>query len=233
MTREKGRLWLGIDTTRQGLSVAIVIDDGSLESITDNSAEPHSRRLLPLIGELLKDKKDLVKIVEVAVNTGPGSFTGLRVGIACASGLSRALGISARGVDAFDVHAAACEFQNDLVAIVLSSARGEVSAGLRAAGADGSLDRVGEDMSGPPDTVVSELRKRIGSRAVCGAGDAAELLLAAGIPFYASLKPPRPLAEAVALRSRFLSSRGVPAGALAANYLRPADAEIHRPVNGK
>ena len=59
-----------------------------------------SQRLLPFIVELIeKEGKTLEEIKEIEVNTGPGSFTGLRVGVSVANALGWGLGIPVNGKD--------------------------------------------------------------------------------------------------------------------------------------
>ena len=59
-----------------------------------------SQRLLPFIVELIeKKRKKLEDIKEIEINTGPGSFTGLRVGVSVANALGWALGIPVNGKD--------------------------------------------------------------------------------------------------------------------------------------
>ena len=59
-----------------------------------------SQKLLPEIDKLLKKKKKTVRdISEIEVNTGPGSFTGLRVGVSVANTLGWVLGITVNGKD--------------------------------------------------------------------------------------------------------------------------------------
>ncbi len=59
-----------------------------------------SQRLLPFIAEVLKKEKKTPKdITEIEVNTGPGSFTGLRVGVSVANALGWALGVPVNGKD--------------------------------------------------------------------------------------------------------------------------------------
>ena len=60
--------------------------------------EPKSQKLLELIDKTLKkQKKTLKDITEIKINLGPGSFTGLRVGISVANALAWALGIKVNG----------------------------------------------------------------------------------------------------------------------------------------
>lgn len=81
---------LYIDTSdREKIVVGI---DGQM--FTDKSTERASQRLLPFIDELLKKKgKSLEDVTEIEVDTGPGSFTGLRVGVSVANTLGWALKI--------------------------------------------------------------------------------------------------------------------------------------------
>lgn len=59
-----------------------------------------AQRLLPFIDEVLKKEgKKLEDIKEIEVNTGPGSFTGLRVGVSVANALGWALGVPVNGKD--------------------------------------------------------------------------------------------------------------------------------------
>lgn len=65
-----------------------------------NARQEKAQRLLPFIDELLKKEgKKLKDITEIEVNTGPGSFTGLRVGVSVANALGWALGIPVNGKD--------------------------------------------------------------------------------------------------------------------------------------
>lgn len=70
------------------------------DMITSPSVEEKSQRLLSLITEELKKRdKSLSDITEIEVNLGPGSFTGLRVGVSVANTLGWALGIPVNGKD--------------------------------------------------------------------------------------------------------------------------------------
>ncbi|MEK7497902.1 MAG: tRNA (adenosine(37)-N6)-threonylcarbamoyltransferase complex dimerization subunit type 1 TsaB [Patescibacteria group bacterium] len=85
---------LYIDTSdREKIIVGV---DG--EMFTDKSTERASQRLLVFIDEVLeKKKKKLNNITEIEVNTGPGSFTGLRVGVSVANALGWALKVPVNG----------------------------------------------------------------------------------------------------------------------------------------
>ena len=87
---------LYIDTSNSE-KIIVGLDDKKFETLSKKGA---SQRLLPFIVELLKkEEKKLEDIKEIKVNTGPGSFTGLRVGVSVANALGWALKIPVNGKD--------------------------------------------------------------------------------------------------------------------------------------
>lgn len=85
---------LSIDTSN---SEKIVVGFDGKKYTTDSRREK-SQKLLSFIDELLKkENKKLTQIKEIEVNTGPGSFTGLRVGVSVANALGWALGVTVNG----------------------------------------------------------------------------------------------------------------------------------------
>lgn len=94
---------LHIDTSkREKIRVGVEIDGKLYEKKASNLK---SQETLPLIDKLLKEKKvKLNQINEIKVKTGPGSFTGLRVGVSVANALGVALNIPVNGKKAGMVH---------------------------------------------------------------------------------------------------------------------------------
>src|SRR3990170_1027780 len=87
---------LYIDTSDRE-KIVIGIDKKRFETI---AFEEKSQKLLPFIVEVLKKEgKNLKEISEIQVNLGPGSFTGLRVGVSVANALGWSLGIPVNGKD--------------------------------------------------------------------------------------------------------------------------------------
>ncbi|HSX48739.1 MAG TPA: tRNA (adenosine(37)-N6)-threonylcarbamoyltransferase complex dimerization subunit type 1 TsaB [Candidatus Saccharimonadales bacterium] len=85
---------LYIDTSERE-KIIIGIDDEKFEK---KVVERSSQLLLPFIDEILKKKKKNFKdIKEIEINTGPGSFTGLRIGVAIANTLGFVLNIPVNG----------------------------------------------------------------------------------------------------------------------------------------
>ena len=84
---------LGLDSSGLVASVAIVEDQELVAEYTTNYKKTHSQTLLPMLEELRKMVElDLEPVDAVAIASGPGSFTGLRIGSATAKGLGLALG---------------------------------------------------------------------------------------------------------------------------------------------
>ncbi len=81
--------------TSDGEKITVGIDDNKFET---ESRKDKSQKLLPFIDELLKKKgKKIQDITEIEVETGPGSYTGLRVGVSVANAIGWALGIPVNG----------------------------------------------------------------------------------------------------------------------------------------
>lgn len=87
---------LFIDTSRSE-KIVVGIDGKKFEA---DVKKERAQGLLPFIEEVLeKEGKKIEEITEIKVNTGPGSFTGLRVGVSVANALGWALGVPVNGKD--------------------------------------------------------------------------------------------------------------------------------------
>lgn len=94
---------LGIDTTGLPVSAAIMREGVIAGSIYLNIEKKHAETLMPAIDALLKTLGiEIDEIEALAVSSGPGSFTGIRIGVACAEGMARGLNIPAYGVNTLD-----------------------------------------------------------------------------------------------------------------------------------
>jgi tRNA threonylcarbamoyladenosine biosynthesis protein TsaB len=95
---------LGIETSTHSGSVAIIDGDTILGEIFLNVGPSHSEKLLPMVDWLLREAGMKRNDIEgVAVSSGPGSFTSLRVGISTAKGMAFSLGIPIVGVSSLEV----------------------------------------------------------------------------------------------------------------------------------
>ncbi len=100
-------VWLGIETTTSTGGAALVRDGMLLAEEYFPINKTHSEKILPGISRLLKEADmEAEEIAGIAVSAGPGSYTGIRIGIATANGLSAGWGIGAVGVETLRVLAA-------------------------------------------------------------------------------------------------------------------------------
>ncbi len=119
---------LGIETASVMGGVALVSAGGELlGEITLRNHESHSERMLPALEWLLATLgRSLRDCAAVAVSQGPGSFTGLRAGIATAKGLAFSLGVPLYGIPTLAALAANAPPGTSPVCAVLNARRGEV-----------------------------------------------------------------------------------------------------------
>jgi len=99
---------LGLDSAGSQCAVAVLDGDRTATARAEAMAHGQAERLVPLIAETLAAAGFAPAALDlIAVTTGPGSFTGIRIGLAAARGLALATGRSAIGVGVFDAYAAA------------------------------------------------------------------------------------------------------------------------------
>lgn len=117
---------LGIDTSAIVCSVALV-SDKTLASGTVSDGLTHSETLLPLIKEVLRQgNTPLSELSGVAVSHGPGSFTGLRIGISAVKGLTVSQRIPCIGVSTLEALAMnAVSYEGFVICPVMDARRGE------------------------------------------------------------------------------------------------------------
>lgn len=122
---------LAIDTTNNVLGIAIVDEEKVIGEYITNLKKNHSVRAMPAIERLISDcdlsPKQLDKIV---VATGPGSYTGVRIGVSIAKTMAWALQIPIVDVSSLEVLAANGRFFNGYISPIFDARRGQVYTGL-------------------------------------------------------------------------------------------------------
>lgn len=216
---------LAVDSAAGGCAAALLDGPDRVVERASDTANGPVRRLLPLIDELLAQAGFKISQVDLlAVTRGPGSFTGLRVGMATVQGLALATGIPVVAVSTLEALALQAAAEG-VVAPMIDARRGEVYCAVYQA-ADGKLTALAPEAALVP-------------RAAAGRIEGACLLIGSGVPIYqkeltavlgarAVLAPPELHALRAASVGRLaLRRRGeaVPAEELTPRYLRDADAK--------
>lgn len=207
-------MYLGIDTCTRWLNLALLSSEGNALGEFRESLSTHTTRLAPEIRNLLEysgAKPGDLQALGVVV--GPGSFTGLRVGLAAAAGLSQALGIPAFGLSSLEALARACPAEGPGLAL-LDARRAEVY--LQPFLRTGSTFLpTGEPSAVSPSAVATE-------GLTWAIGDGVKLISA--WDETTALFPEVPnLGKAAARHAMDHSAAGTPPPPLRALYVRPPD----------
>ncbi|MDQ0221378.1 tRNA (adenosine(37)-N6)-threonylcarbamoyltransferase complex dimerization subunit type 1 TsaB [Peribacillus cavernae] len=122
---------LAIDTSNFALGIALAEKDNVIGEYITNLKKNHSLRVMPAIETLLRDcdtkPSDLEKIV---VARGPGSYTGVRIGVTIAKTLAWTLKIPLTGISSLESLAANGRYFNGLVSPLFDARRGQIYTGL-------------------------------------------------------------------------------------------------------
>ena len=232
---------LALDTTTREGSVALVEDGLVLVERRGDPSRTHAERLPRELLSLLEDRGLATSDVDLfAVASGPGSFTGLRIGIATVQGLALVHRRRIAAISALDAaaHAAACELTKGAsIGVLMDAQRHEVFSALYAIGEGPpfALDRVME-IEGPhvgdAAAVLARWAGVMGERAITVVGDAA-LACADAIGRRlpgASVHAPSSLAGTIGCLAIAQSRAGttIEPAAVRPLYVRRPDAEVDR-----
>jgi tRNA threonylcarbamoyladenosine biosynthesis protein TsaB len=150
-------LILAIDTASRSCSVAVVDGDAVLAEINDASGETHSRHLMAMVDQAVAmSVKHIGAIEGYAVTQGPGSFTGLRIGISAAKGLAEATGRPLVGVSSLEALAWQVAQTEAVILPMLDARRKEVYA-ARYIHRDGALKSLAAERALAPEDAVAGL----------------------------------------------------------------------------
>lgn len=119
---------LNLETSTKNCSVSIA-KDGEVISLREinTGGYSHAEMLHPLIVETLKETKLTIKeLSAIAVGKGPGSYTGLRIGVSAAKGLCFTHNIPLIAINSLDILSRTCEIEKGLIVPMLDARRMEV-----------------------------------------------------------------------------------------------------------
>lgn len=222
-------LVLGIETSTPVSSVALVTEQGVIAAISLSRGRGHAEFLAPAIKLLCEQAElSLSQVSGIAVGLGPGLFTGMRVGIATAKGLSLSLNAPIIGIPSLDLLAYDVRYTSRTICACIDARRGEVFSALYRQ-VPGGIQRVGEYGVYAPEKLAGELEAR--GEEVLFVGNGA-LLYRGVLPQrradYASIARAFPSAVALAELSlpRFIREDTDSVHELEPLYLRKADVQI-------
>lgn len=121
---------LAIDTTSKTATAALCEDEKLISSYTQNTGLTHSETMLPMIESILKNARVGVDDIDIfACSTGPGSFTGVRIGVSIIKGLAFSKNKPCIGVSALEAMAqsiAPIANENDVICPVMDARRDQL-----------------------------------------------------------------------------------------------------------
>ena len=227
---------LAIDTATDAVSVALHDGESVVASSEIRSERQHAEALTPMIDFVCKQANlSLFDIGAVAVDIGPGLFTGMRVGIASAQAIAQVLELPMAAITSLDAIATEVPSTLDVVASIIDARRGEVYWSLYRR-VDGALRQVGAPQVGSVEQCAVEIIDRGQSTTVVGTGalqyrDEFTERLAAVLPEveFAEERFAMPSATTIATLAHELALRDmlISVDAITPLYLRPPDAEIN------
>jgi tRNA threonylcarbamoyladenosine biosynthesis protein TsaB len=222
-------LILGIETATEQVGVAIGGHEGVIATFEVTRGRRHAEILTPAIEFVCRQADiDLTELGCVAVDVGPGLFTGMRVGLAAGKALAQALRIPMIGITSLDLLAFPCRHTDKVVVPVIDARKGEVFWAMYRA-VPGGVQRVMAPNVGPVEELVADLLAR--SQDVLCVGDGAERYREQIVDGYrceiaAPVHPPVGALVQLA-HSRALREEWCRPGEIEPVYLRAPDAQIN------
>lgn len=161
---------LAIETSAKAVSAAVVESGEVLAYAYQCSGLTHSRTLMPMVEDMLKNAElTLDDINSLAVAAGPGSFTGLRIGVSALKGLAWARELPCFGVSTLEAMAQNLAHMDGLLICAMDARRNQIyNAVFEAKG--GTLMRLCDDRAVGLDVVAAELKDDPRPKFVLGDG---------------------------------------------------------------
>jgi tRNA threonylcarbamoyladenosine biosynthesis protein TsaB len=223
-------LILGIESATAQVGCAVGGHEGVLASAHSSRSRRHAESLTPSIEFVCRQARvELAEIGAVAVDIGPGLFTGLRVGVATAKAVAQALRVPVIPISSLDLLAFPARFTDRLIAAVIDARRGELFSALYRT-VPGGVQRITEPRVSTPEDLRAELQAHRGDLLLVGDGalrhqDDFRSLVQAEVVTHGLTGPSARdlvlLAHHLALREEWVQPWDV-----TPTYLRKPDAEI-------
>ena len=224
---------LAFETSAKAASVALLQDGALLGEYMQNSGQTHSRTIMQMAQNLLENCDLTAKDVDaVACAAGPGSFTGVRIGLAAAKGFAWGREIPLVGVSTLEAMAKNAAFADGVYCAAMDARRNQVYTALFRM-ENGSFRRLMDDSA----ISVEELGQKLGELDGCKylLGDGAVLChkhLSASVSglilMPEHLRMQRAAGTALLAWEQLQQGDVLPAGEVTPNYLRLSQAERER-----
>jgi tRNA threonylcarbamoyladenosine biosynthesis protein TsaB len=167
---ERFVILLALDTATESVSVALHDGEDVVAFSEIRSDRQHAEALTPMIQHVCSQARiDLRDVGGIAVDVGPGLFTGMRVGIASAKALAQVLDVGVIEVSSVEAVARSVTSECDVVASVIDARRGEVFWSLNRT-LDGAMRQVGGVQIGSVEACIVDIADRGQSVVLAGTG---------------------------------------------------------------
>ncbi len=232
---------LALDSSAVTASVAILDNDKLIGEFFVNTKQTHSQTLMPMVHALLASSKTNLKEIDIfAVSAGPGSFTGVRIGVSCIKGMAFAQEKPCMGISTLESMAFPLSSLNGIICGVMDARCQQVYSGLFRV-QNGQVERIGHDcavalidLANLLKQYVEETIYLVGDGAqLCKQSEAFSLLPVQLVPEHLRYQRAVGVAQCAAAQLK----QGVPtvtAERLAPNYLRlpQAERELKKKLEG-
>jgi tRNA threonylcarbamoyladenosine biosynthesis protein TsaB len=226
-------LTLAFDTSSRTAAVAVLRDDTILYESIINTGLNHSEMLMPEIDYALRQVR--IKISDInlfACTLGPGSFTGLRIGVSTLKGLMLATGTPAAGVSSLAAVVLNLGTTSKLICSMIDAGRGQVYVAYFKYNDENILQQISEEKAVNPQEIINNTDKNtlfVGDGAIKYAdiikNIKSEVSIASDLQNYI-----RASAVGILGRKKFAEKDLLDASTLVPIYLRSADALPHKSI---
>lgn len=226
-------LILAFETSAKAASVALTEDGKLLAESYQNTGMTHSQTLMVMAQDALKTAgKAVTDVSAVAVAEGPGSFTGVRIGVAAAKGFAWGRELPCCGVSTLEAMALSLGAYGGYVCPVMDARRSQVYNALFYA-EGGQLSRIAPDRAIALEELKNELKKL--EKSIFLVGDGSNLCYNTLLESVPNLVLPpehrmhqRAVGVALAAEKKLLAGENCDGAMLCPNYLRLSQAERER-----
>ena len=152
-------LVFGIDTCCMAATAALMNDDIMVAQTVVNQNKTHSQIMMPQIEQMFRAAEvDPVMVDAYAAAVGPGSFTGVRIGVATAKAMAQGAGKPCIAVSTLEALAYSSKYFDGVISPILDARRDQVYNALFSGGVDG-LERLCPDRALSLDELLEEIEK--------------------------------------------------------------------------